>query len=164
MRWWLGRECFATQKCILATREEGKQEDEEDKEDEEEDNYQVKSPEHSRENMLRAPPAEQQPQRKQRAWYDDQVPPFALWVAGSDELVDGKRLLRRFEKGREPYVRVVHSSIIDEYEHLDVLWAMDAIEKVGKEVRTVLWKTVAADVREGCVVPWACEGVGVWEG
>jgi pimeloyl-ACP methyl ester carboxylesterase len=164
MRWWLGRECFATQKCILATREEGKQEDEEDKEDEEEDNYQVKSPEHSTENMLRAPPAEQQPQRKQRAWYDDQVPPFALWVAGSDELVDGKRLLRRFEKGREPYVRVVHSSIIDEYEHLDVLWAMDAIEKVGKEVRTVLWKTVAADVREGCVVPWACEGVGVWEG
>jgi pimeloyl-ACP methyl ester carboxylesterase len=32
MRWWLGRECFATQKCILATREEGKLEDQEDEE------------------------------------------------------------------------------------------------------------------------------------
>ena len=30
MRWWLGRECFAKQKCILATHEEGKQEDVED--------------------------------------------------------------------------------------------------------------------------------------
>ena len=35
MRWWLGRECFATQKCILATREEGQIEDKEDEEDDE---------------------------------------------------------------------------------------------------------------------------------
>lgn len=33
MRWWLGRECFAKQKCILATREEGRLEDKEDEED-----------------------------------------------------------------------------------------------------------------------------------
>lgn len=32
MRWWLGRECFARHKCILATREEGKLEDKEDEE------------------------------------------------------------------------------------------------------------------------------------
>ena len=32
MRWWLGRECFAKHKCILATREEGKLEDKEDEE------------------------------------------------------------------------------------------------------------------------------------
>ncbi|KAG8530674.1 uncharacterized protein KY384_004029 [Bacidia gigantensis] len=36
MRWWLGRECFAQQKCILATREEKLQEDREDEEAEEE--------------------------------------------------------------------------------------------------------------------------------
>src|ERR1035438_7836590 len=30
MRWWLGRECFAKQNCILSTREEGHQEDAED--------------------------------------------------------------------------------------------------------------------------------------
>src|SRR6202000_1206801 len=29
MRWWLGRECFARQKCILATRAEEKVEDQE---------------------------------------------------------------------------------------------------------------------------------------
>lgn len=32
MRWWLGRECFARHKCILATREEGRLEDKEDEE------------------------------------------------------------------------------------------------------------------------------------
>jgi pimeloyl-ACP methyl ester carboxylesterase len=37
MRWWLGREYFARQKCILAKREEGKIEDVEDEEDEQED-------------------------------------------------------------------------------------------------------------------------------
>ncbi|KAI9872963.1 MAG: hypothetical protein M1823_008036, partial [Watsoniomyces obsoletus] len=67
------------------------------------------------------------------AWYGPDTPPFALWVCGSDDLVDGRRLLRRFERGREPFVDVVHSKIIEGYEHLDVIWAMDAIEKVGKE-------------------------------
>jgi hypothetical protein len=54
-----------------------------------------------------------------------------------DDIVDGWRLLRRFERGREPHVRVVHSKIIDDYEHLDVIWAMDSVEKVGREVRDV---------------------------
>ena len=161
MRWWLGRECFATQKCILATREEGQQED---REDEEEEDYYVHSGEQSTEAMLNSSPRQDHPDRGQRAWYDEQVPPFALWVAGSDELVDGRRLLRRFERGREPHVRVVHSKIIEEYEHLDVLWAIDAVEKVGKEVREVLWKTVPADVRNTCKVPRECEDVQPWEG
>lgn len=104
------------------------------------------------------------PDRNEKAWYDEQVPPFALWVAGSDALVDGRRLLRRFERRREPHVRVVHSKVIEEYEHLDVLWAIDSIEKVGKEVRDVLWRTVPADVRERCRTPRNCEGIDVWEG
>ncbi|MCJ1452175.1 hypothetical protein MMC28_002517 [Mycoblastus sanguinarius] len=158
MRWWLGRECFATQKCILATREEGKQEDEED----EEEDYYVHSTEHSTEQMLQESGHEASPERGHKAWYDEQVPPFALWVAGSDELVDGRRLLRRFERRREPYVRVVHSKIIEEYEHLDVLWALDSIEKVGKEVREVLWKTAPPSARDSCQVPKDCEGVLPW--
>ena len=128
MRWWLGRECFAKHKCILATREEGQLEEEEDEDecgDEEKD-------------MGRG------------AWFDEQVPPMALWVAGNDHLVDGRRLLRRFERGREPHVRVVHSKVIEEYEHLDVLWAMDAVEKVGEEVRQVLFDTMPEDAREVC--------------
>jgi pimeloyl-ACP methyl ester carboxylesterase len=99
--------------------------------------------------------AQQIAHRGRRAWYDAQAPPMALWVAGSDILVDGRRLLRRFERGREPHVRIVHAKIIPEYEHLDVLWAMDAIEKVGREVKEVIWRT--AEQNEGCVVPRACE-------
>ena len=59
---------------------------------------------------------------------------MAFWVAGIDHLVDGRRLWRRFERGREPHVTVVHRKVIKEYEHMDVLWAMDAVKKVDKEV------------------------------
>lgn len=168
MRWWLGRECFAKQKCILATREEGKQEDKED----EEDDQVIR-----RKTMDREPHVN--PRRKlQRnlssfhcasvehthhdsrrgrfAWYNEQFPPLALWIAGSDDLVDGRRLLRRFDRGREPHVKVVHRKIIDEYEHLDVIWAMDAIEKVGKEVREVIWRTVDPESALMCRVPTGC--------
>ena len=155
MRWWLGRECFARHQCILATKEERRKEDEEDKEeDESEDPSQDRS--RSEEPSSDTPHNHHAVDRSRKAWYDEQVPPFALWVAGSDELVDGRRLLRRFERGREPHVRVVHSKVIPEYEHLDVLWAMDVIEKVGKELREVLWKT-AEEVRDGCMVPRGCE-------
>lgn len=159
MRWWLGRECFATQKCILATREEGKREDEEDQEED----YYVHSQEHSTEHMLKAKDGEERSDRGQKAWYDEQVPPFALWVAGSDELVDGRRLLRRFERKREPHVRVVHAKIIEEYEHLDVLWAIDAVDKVAREVSEVLWKTAPISARQSCRIPKHCEDIEAWE-
>jgi hypothetical protein len=132
MRWWLGRECFAKQKCILATREVGEDEDVEDEEDEE-----------RRESAMA-----NRSDRGKTAWYNEHVPPMALWVAGSDRLVDGKRLLRRFERGREPHVQVVHSKVIEEYEHLDVIWAIDSIEQVGKEVRKVIWDTMPGGAKD----------------
>ncbi|KAM3074861.1 hypothetical protein ACMFMG_008274 [Clarireedia jacksonii] len=142
MRWWLGRECFARQKCILATREEGRREEEEDGIVGESDgerkgkgkgfNFlsgaagkakkELKSSE--REMQTGAEMMENKKKRSAKgstAWYNEQVPPFALWVAGSDDLVDGRKLLRRFERGREPFVRVVHQKVIEEYEHLDVI-------------------------------------------
>ncbi|TAQ87887.1 hypothetical protein B7494_g3777 [Chlorociboria aeruginascens] len=169
MRWWLGRECFAKQRCILATREEGHAEDEEDAM---EDYYNQASPRPS--NSRRGSTCEQKSRRKDdvpkpkhekklkgsTAWYNSQVPPFALWVAGNDELVDGRKLMRRFKRGREPYVKVVHSKVIEEYEHLDVIWAMDSIEKVGSEVKEVLWKT--CDVRDKVRVPSGCEEIEPW--
>ncbi|KAI9731075.1 MAG: hypothetical protein M1818_007932 [Claussenomyces sp. TS43310] len=166
MRWWLGRECFAKQKCILATREEGKQED---VEDELEDYYHKSKIENDKQDKGEGnsgkESAEVVEKHRKRpkgstAWYDEHVPPFALWVCGSDDLVDGRRLLRRFERGREPHVKLVHTKIIEEYEHLDVIWAMDMIEQVGREVKEVLWKT--CDVRDECRVPHGCEDVGVW--
>ncbi|EXJ88425.1 hypothetical protein A1O1_05355 [Capronia coronata CBS 617.96] len=134
MRWWLGRECFAKHKCVLATQEEGHQEEIEDESEEEQ-----------QEDCMA-----QRSDRAKTAWYDEHVPPMALWVAGSDDLVDGRRLLRRFERGREPHVNVVHSKVIEEYEHLDVIWALDAVEQVGKEVRDVLWKTMPEEAKKIC--------------
>ena len=169
MRWWLGRECFAKHKCILATKEEGRMEDAEDEEEDEnrkasgqeskkEIEIHQKSPDSPDSSPGSAASTKNHHDRGRLAWYDDQVPPFALWIAGSDELVDGQRLLRRFERAREPHVRVVHAKVIEEYEHLDVLWAMDVVEKVGVELRDVLWRT-AEEEREGCIVPKGCEEV-----
>lgn len=128
MRWWLGRDCFAKHKCILSTEEE-----------EDDDCVEEKEELESRSS-----------DRGRTAWYDEHVPPMALWICGRDELVDGRRLLRRFERKREPYVKLVHTKIIEEYEHLDVLWAMDSVEQVGKEVRQVLWQTMSEDAKMIC--------------
>lgn len=138
MRWWLGRECFAKHKCVLST----------DSEDVEEHvNHKTATIDHGDEDEK----SHDQVSRKGgSAWYDERCPPFALWIAGSDNLVDGQRLLRRFKQGREPHVRLVYSKVIDEYEHLDVLWAMDSIEKVGTEVKSVLWHTMSSADKEQC--------------
>ena len=50
--------------------------------------------------------------------------------------------------------------MIEEYEHLDVIWAMDCIEKVGEELKEVLWKT--CDVRDKVRIPKGCEDVDAW--
>jgi len=173
MRWWLGRECFAKQKCILATQEEKTMEDEED---EEEDHSATDSKKQEGYSDNAANKADDKAESEtlgrnqyrvhrrnssnaKYAWYGPETPPFAMWVCGADDLVDGRRLLRRFERGREPFVDVVHTKIIEGYEHLDVIWAMDAIEKVGKGVREVLWKTAPAHARKICRTPVGCENM-----
>ncbi|KAF7564052.1 hypothetical protein G7046_g82 [Stylonectria norvegica] len=152
MRWWLGRECFAKHKCILATKDVLRAEDHMDGNS---DGRPVtpKTKEIIEEHHRHPKGA--------TAWYNEQAPPFALWVAGNDDLVDGERLLKRLEAGREPHVKVVHSKTIPGYEHLDVIWAMDAVDQVFKEVREVLWKT--CDARDICRVPTGCEHVEAWE-
>lgn len=142
MRWWLGSECFAKHRCILSTLEE---------------TTHGTHKSHRRDTELEQGDDPSDACLGVRggdaAWFGPQTPPFALWVAGSDGLVDGRRLLDRLYGGREPHVRVVHSKVIEEYEHLDVLWAMDAIEQVGKEVRQVLWTTMSEDARRICRAP-----------
>ncbi|KAF1840613.1 alpha/beta-hydrolase [Cucurbitaria berberidis CBS 394.84] len=176
MRWWLGRECFAKQKCILATREEKTMEDKEDEEEdykatrsqsEEESDDDEDEREKSRDTLPGLNTLDRNKHglqttdsnRARFAWYGPHTPPFAFWVCGADDLVDGRRLLRRFERNREPFVDVVHSKIIEGYEHLDVIWAMDAIEKVGKEVREVLWRTAPDEARKVCRTPRGCEDI-----
>lgn len=55
--------------------------------------------------------------------------------------MDGKRFLERLGKGRG----AVHRNVIEEYEHLDVLWAIDRVEEVGWDVRDV-WRIVEEEV------------------
>ncbi|KAH6890565.1 Alpha/Beta hydrolase protein [Thelonectria olida] len=150
MRWWLGRECFAKHKCILATKEVLQAEEHMDGVDDRPVTPKTKQ----------AIEAHHKHPKGSTAWYNTQAPPFALWVCGTDNLVNGEKLLRRFEKGREPHVNVVHSKVIPEYEHLDVIWAMDAADQVFNEVREVLWKTCNA--REACRVPEGCEHIDQW--
>ncbi|KAI1423937.1 Alpha/Beta hydrolase protein [Xylaria sp. FL1777] len=164
MRWWLGRECFAKHKCILSTKEEWRSEEREDGEGETDGHpahLHVLSHVHKKLEPSRK--STDLPRRKPKgstAWYDERVPPFALWVAQNDNLVNGEKLLRRFERGREPHVKVIHSKVIPGYEHLDVIWAMDAVTQVFEEVREVLWKTCNA--RDRCRVPRGCESVSAW--
>lgn len=76
--------------------------------------------------------------------------------------MDGDKLLRRFEKGREPEARLIHRKVIPEYEHLDVIWAMDAETQIFREVREVLWRTVPEEDRARCRIPKGCEDVKAW--
>ncbi|CAG8100552.1 unnamed protein product [Penicillium nalgiovense] len=142
MRWWLGSDSFAKHKCILSTDKELR--------------HETNSNPHMRNSVsdhgddpgdacLGSPAPS--------PWYGPRTPPFALWIGGSDALVDGRRLLNRFQSGREPHVSLVHSKVIEEYEHLDVLWAMDAIDQVGREVNQVIWTNMPDDARQICRVP-----------
>ncbi|OQD69051.1 hypothetical protein PENPOL_c002G06767 [Penicillium polonicum] len=142
MRWWLGSDSFAKHKCILSTDNELLQETNA--------NPHTRDPvsDHGDDpaDACLGTPAPS-------PWYGPRTPPFAFWIGGSDALVDGRRLLNRFQCGREPHVRLVHSKIIEEYEHLDVLWAMDAIDQVGREVSQVIWTTVPDNARQICRTP-----------
>ncbi|ORY66284.1 sterol esterase [Pseudomassariella vexata] len=163
MRWWLGRECFAKHKCILLTKEEARAEDREDAETDGPLAAPNDDRKHSLASMFKSATDEDHHKKRPKgstAWYNSQVPPFALWVAGKDDLVDGRKLLKRFERGREPHVKVVHSKVLADYEHLDVIWAMDAVDEIFCEVREVLWKT--CNVRDQCRVPRGCEDIPEW--
>ncbi|PKS07900.1 hypothetical protein jhhlp_006508 [Lomentospora prolificans] len=164
MSWWLGRNGFAQHKCILSTKDIVRAEEKVDFEMDgfEQGNKEITALRSEPESatLKKAVEACRRKPRGATAWYNDQVPPFALWVAGNDDLVDGKKLLARFERGREPFVRVVHCKVIPEYEHLDVIWAMDAVDQVFSEVKEVLWKT--CNVRDKCRVPKGCENIEEW--
>lgn len=167
MRWWLGRECFAKHKCILSTKEEWRAEERED-EDESQNPVAAVPPEvHTGEPRSPTRTRHQNHHHHRRpkgssAWYNSQSPPMAFWVCGRDDLVDGDKLLRRFERGREPHARLVFSKVIPEYEHLDVIWAMDAEREVFQGLRETLWRTCPPDERAKCRVPKGCEDVGQW--
>ncbi|KAG5931368.1 hypothetical protein E4U60_006152 [Claviceps pazoutovae] len=145
MRWWLGKGGFASHRCILLTNEMVQYEEEADGIGTEA-KIEVSTDTADGSTALKRANGYESSERRKLVlagspWYNDQVPPFAIWICGKDQLVDGRRLLRRFEKGREPHVKLIHSKVVEEYEHLDVIWAIDAVEQVFQDMRDVLWKT-----------------------
>ncbi|CAI4213700.1 unnamed protein product [Parascedosporium putredinis] len=136
MSWWLGRHGFAKHKCILSTKDIVRAEEKVDMELDgfAQGNREIAAlgaaPESA--TLQRAVEVCRRKPRGATAWYDDRAPPLPCG-------------------GREPFVRVVHSKVVPGYEHLDVIWAMDAVDQVFVEVREVLWKT--CDVRDRCRVP-----------
>lgn len=165
MRWWLGRECFANHKCILATKETVKEEEkiDGDQDARQKNKASENGPAHTPNESSSSSDSSKEDLHKRglSAWYNSQAPPFALWVCEKDDLVDGARLVKRLQSGREPCIDVVHSKTVKDYEHLDVIWAMDAPEQVFTEVRETLWKT-AGEARDICRVPTGCEHVEAW--
>ncbi|KAG5949636.1 hypothetical protein E4U53_005797 [Claviceps sorghi] len=160
MRWWLGKDGFASHKCILSTKDVVQYGEEADgvcSETKQEDGTETAGGNADVEHLN----AQESSERchlvpADASWYNEQAPPFAMWVCGSDQLVDGERLLRRFGTGQEPHVKLVHSKVIEQYEHLDVIWAMDAVEQVFREMREVLWRTCYD--QELFRMPAGCDG------
>jgi hypothetical protein len=81
------------------------------------------------------------------------MPPVSLYVGGRDKLVDGRKLIERFEKV-ETGVVLVRAQIDDEFEHLDCIWGFDCIDRVAKNVRQDIWTTIP--VEEDVVLPEGC--------
>lgn len=75
-------------------------------------------------------------------WFDpDTMPPVSLYVGGKDRLVDGRKLIQRLSEV-ERRVKVVRWQIDEEYEHLDCLWSMDCVERIGRNVRDDIKATI----------------------
>jgi hypothetical protein len=76
----------------------------------------------------------------------------SLYVAGLDRIVDGRKLGDRLvneEKG----VLVVSKHLDHDYDHIDCLWSLDCIERVGKKIVEDIWFTTQdGDV----IVPSGC--------
>jgi pimeloyl-ACP methyl ester carboxylesterase len=150
MEWWLGRGGFADRGCVLGTKEEVERERVVDLLEDHEGGFgSISDAEASslREKLKK----DEEKGVVGECWYPENTAPMAFWVAENDELVDGKRLLNRFRRGREPNVMVAHEHVIEGYEHLDVVWSCDVIEKVGWEIRDVIWGSVGE--KDGVRVP-----------
>ncbi|KAA8910958.1 hypothetical protein TRICI_003969 [Trichomonascus ciferrii] len=74
-------------------------------------------------------------------WFDNQMfPPLAIFVPGRDDLVDPNALVTRLSSYEQ--FKVLRVFDLPTYSHLDVLWATDAIEKVGKPLNEFIWENV----------------------
>lgn len=75
-------------------------------------------------------------------WFNNKLPPVCIVVPGLDDLVNPDKLVDRFRDVESKFenhdVTVVN---VPHYSHVDVLWAMDTIETVGKPLKEFIWRT-----------------------
>lgn len=149
--WWVGRDGFGARGCVfdMPGLESQQQEEEEEEEQGEEQGGEQRE-------------EQGEEQGAGKGWFPEGTPPMALWVPSSDNLVDGMKFLEHVtDKKREPHVDVVHATVVPGYEHLDVLWAVDSVEKVASEVANVIWETAVGNNNEdGLMVPRSLEEKG----
>ncbi|CZR58610.1 related to triacylglycerol lipase [Phialocephala subalpina] len=156
MAWWLGRGGFADRGCVLSTKEDLERENMEDLLFDFEAGA-AGSIHPVEASVLREKLREEEEKGiRSESWYPPGTSPLAFWVADNDELVDGRKLLNRFKRGREPNAVIAHEHVVKGYEHLDVVWSCDIIERVGWEIRDVIWRTV--EVKDSVRIPRGCRG------
>jgi len=73
-------------------------------------------------------------------WYDERFPPLALYHGGKDYLVLCDRLLERL-KTHEPDVQVVRVHKLEEGEHCDNFWDVDAVENSFQDILVDIERT-----------------------
>ncbi|CCD24501.1 uncharacterized protein NDAI_0D01870 [Naumovozyma dairenensis CBS 421] len=60
------------------------------------------------------------------------IPNFLIFIPGQDKLVDGQRVIKHFRNfENEASYKIWY---IEEYSHVDILWANDVLEKVGRPI------------------------------
>lgn len=114
------------------------------------------------------PPATSGHADENTPWFSTPTPPLALFIPAQDQLVDGPRLLKRLTAGKDPYTsptpsshpsssttreiepnaNICHVSILDNYEHLDPLWAIDSVDRVGTKIRDIVWHEIQKERQE----------------
>ncbi|KAI9052757.1 hypothetical protein LZ554_003030 [Drepanopeziza brunnea f. sp. 'monogermtubi'] len=159
MLWWLGSSGFAAHGSILAPRSQVERELEEDLLQDYFRNLPGKISEDVATSLLEK--HVKQPTQVE-SWFDERSPPMAFWAPGEDTLCDGQALINRFERGREPDARVLGATVLEDMGHLDVVWAVDVIEKVGTGLRDTVWKSLGKKERDIFRMPAGCEGVELW--
>jgi lysosomal acid lipase/cholesteryl ester hydrolase len=62
----------------------------------------------------------------QEPWFPQSFPPLAIYYGTLDYLVLGKPLVQRI-RDNEPNVRLVKAVALENYEHLDMVWGVNAV-------------------------------------
>ena len=62
--------------------------------------------------------------------------PISVYYGTNDTIIDGDTLVEELQLGSDKLVRV---GVIDDYEHMDVLWSVDAEEMV--------WRNIVKDLK-----------------